>query len=376
MNELFRSILSKIRKNQFFILLLISFLLIYLQIRLIGADQFLQLWVSLNMYFIILLFITYTLQFLFRAWVWIRISYSMNIPIHFSTAYFCLGVGWMVNEILPAKLGDLARIEIVRQKEGIPFGKSTAPVVFQRLVDLCMVLALGGFSLIYYVYTIGFSTFVIGSYIFYGFLFGILLIAGAIIVILVLIKYPSTIKGFLSKISKKLEEFSSKIIDPFVSAITSLKNPFYAFIRALFLSLTYWGFDVMTFYFSFLAVGVPISLSLAIFAGIVTYLVKMFPLTPGGWGIAESLSAFFVVSLASTLPLDLILFALIVCHIIVFLYSNFFGILGLWVFSVKKKKRSAKRRLKIPYLFRCRFTGSLKIQNIHPFSFANGTYFS
>ncbi len=338
MNELLGAILSKIKKNQFFFLLILALILIFFQIRLIGPEQFVLLWSSLNIYFIVLLIITYTIQFFFRAWLWIRISKLMNINIDFAGAYFALGVGWMVNEILPAKLGDLSRIEITRRNQEISFGESSAPVVFQRLVDLSMILFLGGFSLLYYIFTIGSFDFVFDSYIFYGFLFGILFIAVAIVVLTFLIKYPSTIKRLLSKISPKLELFASGIIDPFVSALKSLKTPLGSFVKSFLFSLTYWIFDVLTFYYAFLAAGVPISPSLAIFAGIITYLVKMFPLTPGGWGIAESLSAYIVYTFNPSIPFDLILFVLMMCHIFVFLYSNIFGFFGLWFFFAKKER--------------------------------------
>ena len=337
MNELLKKVSENIKKNQFFILLLIALILIILQIQFIGFKQLLTLWASINLLFVIFLILCYSVQFLFRAWVWIRISREMNIPLSFFTAYFSIGIGWMVNEILPAKLGDLVRIDAVVQNHDIPFGESTASVVFQRLVDLSVVLLIGGFSLLFYGIKVGSSEMISESNVFYGFLFGIGLIFVVICFITFLIKYPSFIKRIASKLSPKVEKFVSELIDPFITAIKFIKKPQVLFIKITGLSFSYWLLDILTFYFAFNAAGISISPFLAIFAGVITYLIKMFPLTPGGWGIAESVAALFIYSINSTITVESTLFVLIMAHAIVFIYSCIFGIIGLWLFSIRKK---------------------------------------
>ena len=171
----------------------------------------------------------------------------------------------------------------------------------------------------------------------FGFLFGIFLIISAVLLIVLITKYPQTIKIIVGRISNKLADWVSKLIDTFNAAINSIDKPFILILKSSLISLVYWFMDVLTFYFTFLAVGIQIDLLLAFSAGIITYLVKMFPLTPGGWGIAESISALYLLTIYPLLAVETALFVLILNHFLVFLYCCAYGLVSLFVlFGIKK----------------------------------------
>lgn len=332
-----QSLKTRISKFKFIIFLSIALIIIAIQMKIIGIENFILGMSGLNSFFILLFFISYGLQFFLRAYLCQRISKTMTLPISYSTAYFSLGVCWMMNELLPGKLGDLARIEIISQREQIPFGSASAPIIFQRIVELAVLLIIGGITMVSLLAEDSLSLISQDNRVLFGFLFGIFLIISAVLLIVLITKYPQTIKIIVGRISNKLADWVSKLIDTFNAAINSIDKPFILILKSSLISLVYWFMDVLTFYFTFLAVGIQIDLLLAFSAGIITYLVKMFPLTPGGWGIAESISALYLLTIYPLLAVETALFVLILNHFLVFLYCCAYGLVSLFVlFGIKK----------------------------------------
>jgi uncharacterized protein (TIRG00374 family) len=75
----------------------------------------------------------YTLGILARCMRWRVLlgSYGVRIPMLFRT----LLIGLMVNDILPGRLGEIARILLLVRNAGVPAGASLASVLIERLLD-------------------------------------------------------------------------------------------------------------------------------------------------------------------------------------------------------------------------------------------------
>jgi len=76
-----------------------------------------------------------------RAWL---MQYLLRSQGHvgFFRAYRCLGIGFMANNILPFRMGDVARSAAVSKGTGIPFATVLGSMALERMLDLAMVAIL------------------------------------------------------------------------------------------------------------------------------------------------------------------------------------------------------------------------------------------
>lgn len=93
--------------------------------------------------------LVYTLSFIFRSYKLKLIFQGINLNPKYSTIYRAIGAGWAINEITPAKLGDLAKIEYIHQKEpGCPFSKCLCGLIIDRVIDLIILFSISCFALL------------------------------------------------------------------------------------------------------------------------------------------------------------------------------------------------------------------------------------
>ncbi|MBN2527252.1 MAG: flippase-like domain-containing protein [Deltaproteobacteria bacterium] len=58
-------------------------------------------------------------------------------------AYRCLGIGFLANNVLPLRMGDLARSAAMAKAVGIPFSTVVGGVALERMLDMIMVAVVG-----------------------------------------------------------------------------------------------------------------------------------------------------------------------------------------------------------------------------------------
>jgi len=79
--------------------------------------------------------------YLVRAWRWQIILRPVR-KIGFWHAYHPLAIAFMINCILPGRVGELARPAILYKRDDIEFSKTLTTVVAERLFDILIMLAL------------------------------------------------------------------------------------------------------------------------------------------------------------------------------------------------------------------------------------------
>ncbi len=333
LSQLRQKYLSK--KN--ILLIALTIVIILFMIFYIGVAEFVEQLGSLNYFYIFLMYVTYTIQFLVRALSWYLIAKDLKSRAPYSLLYYSLGVGWMLNEIVPAKMGDLVRVQIVAKNTNQSFGTAAASVTLQRLIDLLIVLTTGALLIFIVIWMQGDDEGFDYMQVFSSIIIGVVLLSLVVVLFLVILKYPNWILGWIGKFSKKLEEFSANIILPFREAVLHLKSPV-LLIYYFFLGIPIWFFDAMTFYFLFLALGLEISFFVVIISALINYLTKSIPLTPGGWGFSENIPALFILIFYPLLPFEMLLSAFIIHHLLIFIYCSSFGLISLRRISNISKK--------------------------------------
>jgi glycosyltransferase 2 family protein len=217
------------------------------------------------------------------AWVTVR-SLAWRTLLrgqpNFSQAFFTTSEGYLLNNILPFRLGEVARSLLMAQKIGSTFWEVIPTVVIERLLDL--ILAAG-------VLMISVS-FVVGAEWAEAISSG----AGLILLIAILAFYLVALRregvlAFLIRITRRwprLQRFSENQIGAFfqgLSVITEART----FILVLFYMLLDWSIGILQFYVALKAFFPEATLLQAAFVLGVTAMGIAAPSSPGGLGVFE-----------------------------------------------------------------------------------------
>lgn len=110
-----------------------------------------QVWANLkklSLAIIPVLILVYLSGMLIRAWRWKKII-EQRSPISYWLVFKALVFGYMINQLLPAKVGELARVEYLRDNAGQGRSFLLGTVVVERLFDLLVIFLFLGASVLF-----------------------------------------------------------------------------------------------------------------------------------------------------------------------------------------------------------------------------------
>ncbi|MHA1671206.1 MAG: lysylphosphatidylglycerol synthase transmembrane domain-containing protein [Promethearchaeota archaeon] len=273
---------------------------------------------------IFLFSLTYTIAFIFRTLKLKLVFNGINIKPRYLTIYGAIGTGWAINELTPAKLGDLAKMEYIRQKEfNIPLSKSLCAVLIDRFIDLIILFSITCITLIY-IYLSGVSYASELNLPFFVIVGAILLLLIAISLVLLFFKTEWILK-IMGKISTKLRTLLEKFINRFIEGLNDFRKNRKKIFLVLLYNIPTWFFESITLVIVFYLTGYQINIFIIILAQIITFFTKTIPITPGGWGVSEIIGALLISIFYPLLPYDEILSLFILDHILRVIYVFIYG---------------------------------------------------
>lgn len=217
------------------------------------------------------------------AWVMVRAQAWRTLlrgRPNFSQAFFTTSEGYLLNNILPFRLGEVARSLLMAQKIGSTFWEVIPTVVIERLLD--MILA-AGILMISVSFIVGADWAVeISSSI------GVILLISVLALYLIALR-REWVLAFLLRITRRwprLQRFSENQGGAFfqgLSVITEAR----IFIQVLFYMLLDWSLGILQFYVALKAFFPEATLLQAAFVLGVTALGIAAPSSPGSLGVFE-----------------------------------------------------------------------------------------
>jgi len=272
---------------------------------------------------ILLFTLTYTLAFIFRA-LKLKITFNaINLEPKYLTIYGAIGTGWAINELTPAKLGDIAKMEYIHQREtNFRLSKCLCAVLIDRFIDLIILFVITCFTLIYiFISNITYPS----DLILFVIVGAIILFLGAIALLLLFFKTESVL-NVVGKISLKLKNYLEKFIYRFVEGLNDFRKDKKRMILVLLYNVPTWFFESLTLVILFVLAGYEINIFIIILAQIVTFFTKIIPITPGGWGVSEPIGALLISLFYPIIPpLNEILSVFILDHILRAVYVFIYG---------------------------------------------------
>jgi len=294
----------------------ISALALYMAFRNVPVSDLLSYLVSINYVWTFPAVLLALLSFVLRVFRW-QIILESSAQVSFWQAFHPLMIGFMINCILPGRVGEVARPAVLQKKENIAFSTGLATVAAERVFDVGMLLILFAILLVtvnidpnldivfgkYHLNRETLVTIVGGTFnLLLCLIFGIIIISfgktrKAINRAIMWIPNLFYFSGpeFKKKIQKKICEPLVSVVENFTSGFDLVKYPSKICI-CIGLSVFIWGVAASSYYI--MAQGCPgIELS---FAEITAYMIIIcffiaLPSVPGFWGIWEAGGVFALV---------------------------------------------------------------------------------
>jgi uncharacterized protein (TIRG00374 family) len=326
---------------------IVTIILIIFMIYFVDFPNLIQKIITVGFRGLIIFIITYTVAFILRAYKLKLIFKGLNHNIKYTNCLFSTGASFIINDVTPGKLGDFAKIFIIRDEEKIGLGESTAGIAIERVLDLILLFIISCFSLIFlYISNIGevSSREFLGLNIQFYLIIGSILIIGILIAIILLLYKTETIINIIAKISPKIANYIGRFIINFKNGFTRLKENKIKLIYVILLGFPVWVIDGFIVVIFFYALGFQLNIVILVLAKLLSFFSKVFPITPGGWVISENIGALFLLFFYPLLDFQYeILPLFFVDHLFRSAYVLFFGGYSIFHYNFKLKELELMR---------------------------------
>jgi uncharacterized protein (TIRG00374 family) len=288
--------------------------------------------------------------YILRAIRWKLLLSPVKKNIRVSNTFWSTAVGFMVNTLIPIRLGEFVRAYILGEKEETGFGPSFSSIVVERTLDLIGLLSIGIVTMFLVSAQAGLSSIVVDIFKAVA-----VLIAVILAVIIVGIKKEALIIRGVTGIASKIplvKRYTARIADfasSLIKGLQGLSQTPKMFVANIFLTLILWLTQTFAIYLTFEAFNYPLPFVAAILGGVLIYLSYILPATPGYVGSYE---AFWVLifTLLGVTQADLLLAMGVISHLIGLLPTIILGCVSVvWlgvsfeeIFTFKKYVASTK----------------------------------
>ncbi|MCX8094208.1 MAG: flippase-like domain-containing protein [Candidatus Goldbacteria bacterium] len=290
-----------IKRKRFWIGLIVTLICLYFVFRGIDFKKLFNIIKSINLKIFFITLIIYIFGYYIRSIRWhFLLKHIKNLKPEELFPY--LVMGFMFNNILPARAGEFIRAYITGIKKNISKSSTFATIIIERVFDgLIMIFYfLIGYMAFHYDYRILAKEQL--SFNMFGIQLGIkdavtlFAIVGSVIFLLIFIicfflinKKEKTVNFFHKLISffpKRVTDLFNKLIDTFIEGFGVLRN-IKDMIIVFFFSAFAWTMEVFSYYLMSIAMNIKMSFLLVALIMAVANFAIMAPSTSGGVGPFE-----------------------------------------------------------------------------------------
>lgn len=339
-----------IKKKRFWIGLLVTLICLYFVFRGIDFLKLFNIIKSINLLLLLITLAIYILGYYIRSIRWhFLLKHIKELKPNELFPY--LVMGFMFNNILPARAGEFIRAYITGQKKQISKSSTFATIIIERVFDglIMIVFFLIGYMAFHYDYKIlsheqlkfnmfGTSIGIKETVTLFAIVGGIIFLLIFIICFFLINKKEKTVSFFHKLINifpKKATEMFNKLIDAFIEGFGVLRNVKDMMI-VFFFSAFAWTMEAFSYYFITIAMNIKMSFLLVTLIMAVANFAIMAPSTSGGVGPFE----FFGVGimLLFSYPKEEATAYIIIIHSMILLPIIFLGIVFIFTEGLDFKK--------------------------------------
>ncbi len=272
-----RDMFGAVIKGSWIHLLLATILGIVLLVgifSLAGFSQIIGILSHISLVYVAIACLMILMTFVFRTWRWSVLLRASGYRVHPDTAFKCIMFGWLINYLLPLRIGDITRGITLKTTEGTPLSVGLSTIVIERAMDM-LTLALILCTALLFISS--------NSDLFEIAAAALLVSLGLIFVLAIIYRYDQILVKMLGKRFGAL----NNSVKAFKDSLKSLSDNPHAVVLSMIISIPVWLLEASSIYFSAKAVNFDLQPALAILSGIIAFIVEAIPTTPAGIGIHE-----------------------------------------------------------------------------------------
>lgn len=234
---------------------------------------------KLDFSLVLLMFLTYTLEYIARGYRWRAILPGKGLKIR----HACFGIVlcYFFNNLLPARAGEFIRAFYLKKKNAVSASEAFGSVVFERFLDGVIIITFIVFSLNYFPATPLIRKASISAVVFYS----------LVLVAILLLQFQ---RRLFEKLTRRLfslfpENISKRLADSresFINGLGLIARP-KLFFRSILLSAICWALSTLTIYICLQMFKVGLGLPETILLISVLSIGSMLPASPGMIGVYE-----------------------------------------------------------------------------------------
>ncbi|HUQ19770.1 MAG TPA: lysylphosphatidylglycerol synthase transmembrane domain-containing protein [Gemmatimonadaceae bacterium] len=246
---------------------------------------------SSNLSLFLLSAVASTLIFPLRAIRWRIILDPVAPGLSLGPLWRSIAIGGMVNNLVPARAGEIARAYALTKETPVSFASALASLAVDRLFDMVALLGLGVVALLDPAFPSGarvagrsLGDLAQGSVVL------VVLLVGALYLLAI---FPSQLvrafEIFARRVSPAVEERGKNALLKFSAGLSVLKSPT-RFALVLFWTVAHWLMNALAFWLGFRAVGIELGFMAALFLQMLIAVGVALPSAPGFFGVFEKLA--------------------------------------------------------------------------------------
>jgi uncharacterized protein (TIRG00374 family) len=268
----------------------VSLLLLYWALHDVAPAELWRHIRAANLWLLLLSIVLQTAAFLIRAARWKTFLKPALPNPSFSARFASTCIGFMANNLLPARVGEFARAYAFSKSQPISISASFGSLVVERLFDaltlivfLAAPLFLPGVNL-----APGFGDQIIGKVFIVLFVFG----GGTLVLLSMILRPDLAIRVFEATLGRLLPgALTAKIVDiihSFVEGLGAMRSPELV-IKGFVWSVFHWCWGALALYVGMLAFGItaPGYVGAMFLQGVNAFMVSI-PSSPGFFGLFEA----------------------------------------------------------------------------------------
>ncbi|HEU4748673.1 MAG TPA: lysylphosphatidylglycerol synthase transmembrane domain-containing protein [Gemmatimonadaceae bacterium] len=224
-----------------------------------------------------------------RRWQTILEPAADRVPL--GPLWRATAIGMMVNNLVPARAGEVARAYALTREASVAFPAALASLVIDRLFDAIVLLLLAAVALLDPALSTGQT--LAGRPVSSFALSAVGLVLALVVALYLLVFFPAALLRLFAviagRISPRMAERGERLLRTFITGLSVLRSPG-RFTAVLGWTLAHWLLNALSFWLAFRAVGITAPFSAAFFLQAFIALGTAVPALPGFFGVFEYMS--------------------------------------------------------------------------------------
>ncbi len=322
---------KKYNSVKFWLTFLIMILIAYWLIVSIGFNKLVNGLEKSWPFGLLAVFFIYSIVMLIRVVRWKLLLQTLDVNHKYSLLTKVSLIAWAQNGILPARLGELSRL-IILKEHGTAYSHSTSSIIMEKFFDLLGLMTVLAITALVFILT---ATQFLGieKYRFSIIIFMVLVLVGFVMIGL-LFKFPIFFENLLSKLP--ILNKGVPLLRGVVHSVSVIIRDKKLFSFIFLLSALQWFIESTTIVIIAITLGAPSNFTVITFAAIIGYSTYILPFTPGSFGpfeffVAQILLLFLPItdSLALNIPT--------ITHILVVFYLAIASVIATFLLKFELK---------------------------------------